>query len=71
MKEMKRKVNGDKTSRHSIKRHQLGVVGVAVTAMVFFANSEVNIHALETGELLQLLLAKQITQLILVIMELG
>ena len=50
MKEMKRKVNGDKTSRHSIKRHQLGVVGVAVTAMVFFANSEVNIHALETGE---------------------
>jgi len=47
---MKRKVNGDKTSRHSIKRHQLGVVGVAVTAMVFFANSEVNIHALETGE---------------------
>lgn len=50
MKEMKRKVNGDKTSRHSIKKHQLGVVGVAVTAMVFFANSEVNIHALETGE---------------------
>ena len=50
MKEMKRKVNGDKTSRHPIKRHQLGVVGVAVTAMVFFANSEVNIHALETGE---------------------
>ena len=50
MKEMKRKVNGDKTSRHSIKRHQLGVVGVAVTAMVFFANSEVNIHALEAGE---------------------
>lgn len=50
MKEMKRKVNGDKTSRHSIKSHQLGVVGVAVTAMVFFANSEVNIHALETGE---------------------
>ena len=50
MKEMKGKVNGDKTSRHSIKRHQLGVVGVAVTAMVFFANSEVNIHALETGE---------------------
>ena len=50
MKEMKRKVNGDKTSRHSIKRHQLGVVGVAVTAMVFFANSEVNIYALETGE---------------------
>lgn len=47
---MKRKVNGDKTSRHSIKRHQLGVVGVAVTAMVFLANSEVNIHALETGE---------------------
>lgn len=47
---MKRKVNGDKTSRHSIKKHQLGVVGVAVTAMVFFANSEVNIHALETGE---------------------
>lgn len=47
---MKRKVNGDKTSRHSIKRHQLGVVGVAVTAMVFFANSEVNIHALEAGE---------------------
>lgn len=50
MKEMKRKINGDKTSRHSIKKHQLGVVGVAVTAMVFFANSEVNIHALETGE---------------------
>nr|WP_293698705.1 LPXTG cell wall anchor domain-containing protein [uncultured Peptostreptococcus sp.] len=50
MKEMKRKVNGCKTSHHSIKKHQLGVVGVAVTAMVFFANSEVNIHALETGE---------------------
>ena len=50
MKEMKRKVNGYKMSRHSIKKHQLGVVGVAVTAMVFFANSEVNIHALETGE---------------------
>lgn len=50
MRENKRKANREKTLRRSIKKHQFGVVGVAVTAMVFFSKGEVNIHALESGE---------------------